>query len=106
MLNLFAKRAVDKNVLPDHSIVNPTWEQTPENSPIRRIVVEIWAAQPITFLAERFAGPDKNVPKSFIVNCLQRVADTRARAVENPAVEERKLVIDRSRDEVLKDFIA
>ena len=106
MLNHFVKKTVDGIVYPDHSIVTPTWEQTPEGSPLRKIIVELWVFSPIEILADRFTGPEKHVPKAFIVEYLRRIGDTQARAKENLTGNERRRMIESRRDELLKEILA
>lgn len=41
MLKCFAREAMDNNQYPGDARVTHVWEQTPESSPLRRIVVDI-----------------------------------------------------------------
>jgi len=104
MLSLFAKDAIGNNRYPSNAIVTPAWEQTPENSPLRKIIVEIWITSSIKTMATRFAGIEKDVPKEFIVDCLHRVSETQARSTERMTNEDRKRAIESRRDEVLKEL--
>lgn len=106
MINHFVKRAVDNDVHPGSSIVTPTWERTPEGSPLRKIIVEIWIACPIKNLAARFTKPGRDFPKAFIIDCLQRIGDTQARAKVEITGDERRRMIESRRDELLKELVA
>ena len=72
MLKAFVRDAIDSNSYPADDIVKRVWEHTPEGSPLRKIILEIWITASIKILAKRFAESDKNVPKAFIVECLRR----------------------------------
>lgn len=105
MLNIFVKEAIDKYIYPGARIVALAWGQTPEGSPLRKIILEIWITSSIKLLAKRFGGIDEDVPKAFIVDCLHRIGDTRARANETMTTEDRKKTLESRRDEVLQDLV-
>ena len=104
LLNHFVKKAVDILICPGGAVVTAAWEQTPRDSPLRKVIVEIWITASKNELVTRFAGVHKDVPKEFIVDCLQRIGDTHARAREDMSPEDRKRAIERRRDEGLKEF--
>lgn len=104
ILNLLVQRAVNKNAYPGATIVAFVWEHTPETSPLRKIIVEMWTTSSIETLGERFAESDEDAPKAFIVDCVQRLAKR-----QDPRVdffgEQRKLVLEACRDEIIKEQI-
>lgn len=106
MLRRFASRSIDQNVYPNVETVTLTWEQTPENSPLRKMSVEMWITSSIEELAKEFARPDQDFPKAFIVDCLHRIGQTtKPRAKETLVGEKRKQALESRRDELLKELV-
>lgn len=106
ILNIFVKQAVEDNVYPAHTTVILTCEQTPESSPLRKIIVEIWNTASIKSLANRLTSTEKDVPKEFIADCLHRIGDTQARANESILGYSRRRAIESRRDELLMEILA
>ena len=104
MLKTFVREAIDKFQYPRDTLVTQVWESTPEGSPLRKMVLEIWITESIEKLAERFAKSDRNYPKAFIVECLRRIGETNAAANKCFSDEERKQRLQSRRDEILKDI--
>lgn len=102
MLKTFVQEAIDKHEYPGDILVTKVWDNTPESSPLRKMVLEIWITESIKTLAERFAKFDKNYPKAFIVECLRAIGETNAAANKRVSDKERKQRLQSRRDEILK----
>lgn len=104
MLKRFTSRAITANAYPDLTIVTPVWEQTPERSPLREVIVKTWITSSIERLAEQFASADQDATKAFVADCLRRISNIKARTKESVTGESRRRVLEYRRDEVLKEL--
>lgn len=104
MLKRFTSKAITANTYPDLDIIIFVWEQTPEHSPLRKLIVETWITSSIQRLAKQFADAYQDAPKTFVADCLRRISETIPRAKESIKGESRRRVIESYRDEVLKEL--
>jgi len=106
MLKRFTAKAVTQNAYADLDVAIIVWEQTPEHSPLRKMIVETWITSSIARLAEQFASADEEAPKAFVVDCLRRISEMQPRAKDSVTGYKRRLVLEARRDEVLKELVA
>lgn len=104
MLKRFTSKAITTNTYPELDIITLVWDQTPEHSPLRKLIVETWTTSSIQRLAKQFANQDHEVPKAFVVDCLYRISETMPRAKESILGDSRRRVLESCRDEVLKEL--
>lgn len=102
MLKSLVQKAIHDNTYPDATIVAFVWDHTPETSPLRKIVVEMWTTLSVSDLGNRFAEPD--ISKVFIVDCVQHLAKKQDH-MANIVGEQRKRVLEACRDELIKEQI-
>lgn len=106
MLLRFTLRAVTQNAYPDLDIIIAVWEQTPEHSPLRKMVVETWVTSSIERLAEQFARAEQDAPKAFVADCLRRISEMTVRVKGSVTGESLRRTLESRRDEVLKGLAA
>lgn len=104
MLKRFTSKAITTNTYPDLGVIILVWEQTPEHSPLRKLIVETWITSSIKRLAEMFANADQDAPKAFIVDCLHRISETMLGGNESIKGDSRMRVLESCRDKVLKEI--
>ena len=105
MLRSLAKRAIERNTRPRRKAVESIWDQTPENSPLRKMILEMWATLPIESLAERFAEAGKSFPMNSIVDCLRRIGELTTVPKEGVTGEDRRRLLQFRRDTIIGELL-
>ena len=105
MLRSLAKRAIERNTRPRRKAVESIWDQTPENSPLRKMILERWATLPIESLAERFAEAGKSFPMNSIVDCLRRIGELTTVPKEGVTGEDRRRLLQFRRDTIIGELL-
>lgn len=107
LLHDFTKYAIDKNVYPDLTTVTRTWEKTPRDSLLRKMIVEMWVTPSLELLVKQSADVEEDISKAFVMDCLRRTSEEQA--LVRPMVlglgDERTRALDARKREVLKELM-
>jgi hypothetical protein len=99
VLDCFCARFSARKQVPDASVVQIAWDNTPSNSLLRLMILEIWSSTKIENSVKWLLNPDPEVtpyPKEFIKAHFERF-------VSSNALEDTRSTV-RTREEVLADF--
>lgn len=71
VLNHVADVVCHANQIPGQSTIRLAWKRTLQDSPIRKLFLEIWALESVARQVKSFKDPNKDFPKDFIVELYQ-----------------------------------
>jgi hypothetical protein len=76
VLDCLVERACSTETMaPNAILIARVWDQTRSGSPLRKLILEIWASLPLELVVKQFKQADKGYPQEFVLDYLQNLVD-------------------------------
>lgn len=87
--------------VPSARLITLVWEQTPADCPLRKLILEIYAAGSTDKIVQHFANPVHDFPKAFVVDYLQDLVALRGASRPSLTTQQREKALEKFRRELV-----